>query len=138
MSLLGAFNTQLIRFFEDLVDTIPEEKAIRQALEALQGAKKINPKLILDLFYEHVYLGIYQSVLNHDEKGVIEYAKDKIQNQFNEMSAALIIFDKYWDTLSDSNHSHIWNYLKVLCVLCEKARGITPLMKNLARTQSLD
>jgi len=132
MSLLGAFNTQLIRFFEDLVDTIPEEKAIRQALEALQGAKKINPKLILDLFYEHVYLGIYQSVLNQDEKGVIEYAKKKIQNQFNEMSAALIIFDKYWDTLSDSNHKHIWDYLKVLCVLCEKARGITPLTKNLA------
>jgi hypothetical protein len=135
MSLLGAFNTQLIRFFEDLTDTIPEEKAIRQALEALHGAKKINPKLILDLFYEHVYLGIYQGILNQDEKTVIEFAKDKIQNQFNEISAALIIFDKYWDTLSDSNHAHIWDYLKVLCVLCEKARGITPLAKNLARTE---
>jgi hypothetical protein len=134
MSLLGAFNTQLIRFFEDLADTIPEEKAIRQALEALYGAKKINPKLILDLFYEHVYLGIYQSILNQDEKSVINFAKNKINNEFNEMSAALMIFDKYWDTLSDSNHTHIWDYLKVLCSLCEKARGITPLAKNLART----
>ena len=134
MSLLGAFNTQLIRFFEDLADTIPEEKSIRQALEALHGAKKINPKLILDLFYEHVYLGIYQSVLNENEKEVIEYAKIRIQEQFNEISVALIIFDKYWDTLSDSNHKHIWDYLKVLCALCEKAKGITPLAKNLART----
>jgi len=134
MSLLGAFNTQLIRFFEDLADTIPEEKAIRQALEALHGAKKINPKLILDLFYEHVYLGIYQSVLNEDEHAVIGYAKERIKNQFNEISVALIIFDKYWETLSESNHKHIWDYLKVLCVLCEKARGITPLAKNLSRT----
>jgi len=134
MSLLGAFNTQLIRFFEDLADTIPEEKSIRQALEALHGAKKINPKLILDLFYEHVYLGIYQSVLNEDVNSVIEYAKIRIKEQFNEISVALIIFDKYWDTLSDSNHRHIWDYMKVLCTLCEKAKGITPLSKNPGRT----
>ena len=55
MSALGAFNTQLIRFFEELVETYPEERDIKLGLEAIQGAKKINPKLILDLFYEHVY-----------------------------------------------------------------------------------
>ena len=129
MSLLGAFNTQLIRFFEELEETIPEEKAIRQALEALRGAKKINPKLILDLFYDHVYLGIYESVLVEDDKAIIDYAKRKIQSQFNEISPALLIFDKYWDTLSDSNHKHIWNYLKILCVLCEKAKGLAPMAK---------
>jgi hypothetical protein len=130
MSLLGAFNTQLIRFFEELEETIPEEKAIRQALEALRGAKKINPKLILDLFYDHVYLGIYESVLIEDDKAIIDYAKRKIQSQFNEISPALLIFDKYWDTLSDSNHKHIWNYLKILCVLCEKAKGLAPMVKS--------
>ena len=127
MSLLGAFNTQLIRFFEDLAEVIPEERAIRQALDAIQGAKKINPKLILDLFYDHVYIGIYESVLYEDDKKIIEYARNKINSQFNEISPALLIFDKYWDSLSESNHKHIWSYLKVLCVLCERAKGLPPM-----------
>ncbi len=129
MSLLGAFNTQLIRFFEDLAVTIPEEKSIRHALDAVQGAKKINPKLILDLFYEHVYLGIHDAVHHEDSELIIAYAKKKIETQFNEISPALVIFDKYWDTLSEMNHRHIWDYLKVLCTLCERAKGITPTVR---------
>jgi len=38
MSALGAFNTQLIRFFEDLTETFPEERDIKMALEAIQAA----------------------------------------------------------------------------------------------------
>ena len=123
MSALGAFNTQLIRFFEELVDTYPEERDIKLGLEAIQGAKKINPKLILDLFYEHVYKDMFESIRNEDEGAVIGFAKAKIAGQFNEMSSALIIFDKYWATMTEDNQKAIWKYLKVLCVLCEKARA---------------
>jgi hypothetical protein len=122
MSALGAFNTQLIRFFEELSETYPEEKAIKGALEALYGAKKINPKLILDLFYEHVYKDLNTPILNEDAEIVVAYAKNKISGQFNEMSPALFIFDKHWTTMAESNQKAIWNYLKVLCKLCEKAR----------------
>lgn len=124
MSLLGAFNNQLIRFFEELTDTYPEEKDIRFGLEALQGAKKINPKLILDLFFEHVYRDAHEIIENEDEGGIITFAKHKISNQFNEMSAALVIFDRHWHTMSDANRDAIWKYLKVLCVLCAKAKGL--------------
>ncbi len=124
MTTLGAFNNNLIRFFEDLVESYPEEKEIKYGLEALQGAKKINPKLILDLFYEHVYVPAHESIEKEDHEGVIRYAKAKIQNEFNEMSAALVIFDRHWDTMSEHNQSIIWKYLKVLCVLCEKAKGL--------------
>jgi uncharacterized UPF0160 family protein len=123
MSALGAFNTQLIRFFEELVETYPEERDIKLGLEAIQGAKKINPKLILDLFYEHVYKDLFESIRNEDEGAVIGFAKAKIAGQFNEMSSALIIFDKYWSTMTEDNQKAIWKYLKVLCVLCEKARA---------------
>lgn len=122
MSALGAFNTQLIRFFEELSETYPEEKPIKGALEALYGAKKINPKLILDLFYEHVYKDLNEPILNEDADNVVAFAKAKISNQFNEMSPALFIFDKYWATMAEPNQKAIWNYLKVLCKLCEKAR----------------
>ena len=124
MTTLGAFNNQLIRFFEDLVETYPEEKEIRFGLEALQGAKKINPKLILDLFYEHVYLQAHEAIEIEDDATVVQFAKSKIKNEFNEMSSALVIFDRHWDTMSDNNKSAIWKYLKVLCILCAKAKGL--------------
>jgi hypothetical protein len=123
MTALGAFNTQLIRFFQELKETYPEEKDIRNALEAIEGAKKINPKLILDLFWEHVYRDLHDGIAREDEAVVIGYAKAKISGQYNEMSAALLIFDKYWPSMTDANRKAIWNYLKVLCALCEKARA---------------
>jgi hypothetical protein len=124
MTTLGAFNNQLIRFFEELVETYPEEKEIKMGLEALQGAKKINPKLILDLFYEHVYQPAHEFIEREDDSALIEYAKQKVQTQFNEMSSALMIFDKHWLTMSHANQVAIWKYLKVLCILCAKAKGL--------------
>jgi len=122
MSALGAFNTQLIRFFEELSETYPEERDIKLALEAIQGAKKINPKLILDLFYENVHRDLSEAIANEDEELVIGYAKKKISGQYNEMSPALFIFDKHWTTMNEANQKAIWKYLKVLCALCEKAK----------------
>ena len=123
MSALGAFNTQLIRFFQELKDTFPEERDIRVALEAIEAVKKINPKMILELFYEHVYKGVNDALQRDDEEFVVTYARQTIQGQFNEMSAALIIFDKHWPNMTDANRKAIWNYMKVLCILCDKARA---------------
>lgn len=124
MSYLGAFNTQLIRFFEGLSDIFPEERDIKMALEAIHGLKKINPKMILELFYEHVYKPISDAIKREDEEIVIAYAKKTITSQFNEMSIALVMFDKHWTSLSDTNKENIWKYLKVLCALCEKAKDL--------------
>jgi hypothetical protein len=124
MSYLGAFTTQLVRFFEDMAETFPEEREIKMALEAVQGLKKINPKMLMELFYDYVHKGISDAVAREDEEFVIHYARSTITGQFNEMSVALMIFDKHWPTMSDANRSAIWKYLKVLCALCEKAKGI--------------
>lgn len=123
MSALGAFNTQLIRFFEQLSETYPEERDIKMSLEAIRGAKLINPKLILDLFYEHVFKDLNEAIKDKNADALIEYAKAKIANQFNEMSPALAIFDKHWGTMTADNQDVIWKYLQVLCVLCERARA---------------
>jgi hypothetical protein len=123
MSALGAFNTQLIRFFEQLVETYPEERDIKMSLEAIRGAKLINPKLILDLFYEHVHKDLKEIIAQKDAEAFIDYAHKKIANQFNEMSPALAIFDKHWGTMTADNQDVIWKYLQVLCVLCDRARA---------------
>jgi len=121
MSALGAFNTQLIRFFKELSETYPEERDIRLATEAIEGAKKINPKMILELFKDYVYDDLNEPIQREDEEYVLDYAKKKIHGKFNEMSPALIIFDKHWTTMTEQNQKAIWNYLKVLCILCKKA-----------------
>ncbi len=123
MSALSAFCSQLVKFFDDLSETFPEERDIKMAKEAVEGARKINPKLILDLFYEHVVRDLRTAILEQDDRRIVEVARVKIQTQFNEILPALSIFDKHWGTLSDSNKDSIWKYLKVLVLLAEKARG---------------
>ena len=121
MSALNAFNLQLLNFFEELCNTFPEERDIKMATEAVKGAKKINPRLVLDLFIDHVYSELAVPVANRDIITIRQVAQRKISTQFNEMISALSIFDKHWDTMGTSNQEVIWKYLKVLCILSEKA-----------------
>lgn len=130
---LGAFCVQIIRFFEELTESYPEERDIKLGLEAIQGAKKINPKLILDLFYEHVYRDAHEFIEQENDDAIVNYAREKIIGQFNEMSSALVIFHKHWDTMPESNRNAIWKYLKVLCILCAKAKGLPPPLAAAAK-----
>ena len=123
MSALTAFTAQLVNFFEEICNTFPEEKDIKMATEAIKGAKKINPRLILDLFTEHVYNDLAPSVAKRDVNQIRLVAQQKISSQFNEMISALAIFDKHWDSMGTQNQEVIWQYLKVLCILSEKARA---------------
>ena len=120
MSFLSAFTTQAVNFFEELSQTIPEEKDVKMALEAVKGAKKINPRLIYNLFYEHLYVPLKGFIEKRDVAAIVAYGKAKISSQYNEIMPAITIFDKHWVTLSVSTQEAIWQYLKVLCVLCEK------------------
>ena len=124
MSLLGAFTNQAVQFFDNLAEVIPEEKSIRGAAEAIRGAKKINPALILDLFYDHIYKDLHVAIDAKDVNTINVYGRAKIQGQFNEIMPAITIFDKHWVTLSANTQDAIWKYLKVLCVLCERLKGI--------------
>jgi hypothetical protein len=122
-STLGLFNDKLVAFFEDLAATYPEERDIKMALEAIQGAKKINPKLVLDLFINNVANPLHDDILAEDDVKVFSYAKGIINTKYNEILSALMIFDRHWPTMSDSNRKAIWNYLKVLVILSDKARA---------------
>ncbi len=124
MSALGAFTNQIVAFFEALSETIPEEKSIQMATEAIKGAKKINPKLILDLFFEHIYIDLHDAIDRKDVDAINVYGRAKISGQFNEIMPAITIFDKHWVTLSPTTQESVWKYLKVLCVLCERLKGV--------------
>lgn len=120
-TVLGIFNSKLIGFFEDLAETFPEEKDIKSALEMLQFAKKSTPTMILSMFVEYVQKPLHEHIMKEDENAIIEFARASITTQFNEISPALMIFDKHWSTLSDVNRQAIWKHLKVLVLLAERA-----------------
>jgi hypothetical protein len=121
MSVLSAFTTQMVQFFDELCVSFPEERDIKMAAEAIRGAKKINPRLILDLYREHVYREAGEAIYQKDFSTVRQIAQKKVEHQFNDMTCALALFDKHWETMGDKNREAIWQYLKVLCLLCEKA-----------------
>jgi len=121
MSYLSAFTTQLVNFFDELCNSFPEEKEIKWATEGIKGAKKINPRLVLDLFKEHVYKDCSDAIFTKNAQMIRDIAQKKFTTQFNEMNSALSIFDKHWDTMGQSNQTVIWQYLTVLCQLSEKA-----------------
>jgi hypothetical protein len=123
-SPLTQFGNLLVRFFEELSETFPEERDIKIALDTIQSARKINPRLISDLFYEHIAKDLREAIANEDEAKIIAYAKAKISTQFNEILPALAIFDKHWGTLSDQNRTSIWKYLKALVILNDRARTV--------------
>ena len=123
MSVLAAFCNQLIRFFEELQSTYSEEKSISMALEAIKAAKKSNPRLVLDMFHEYIYKVANDLIMTRNDEELIKLAKATMATRFNELMPALMIFDKYWPNMSQTNREVIWQYLEVLCKLCEKARA---------------
>jgi len=123
MSVLAAFCNQLVRFFEELQGSYPEEKSISMGLEAIKAAKKSNPKLVLDMFYEYLYKPANDLIMARKDEELILLARSIMSTRFNELMPALMIFDKYWPTMSNTNREVIWQYLEVLCKLCEKARA---------------
>jgi len=123
MSVLGAFCNQLIRFFEELQVSFPEEKSISMSLEAIKAGKRSNPKLMLDMFYEHMYKPANDLIMARKEDEILALAKKVLSTQFNELMPALMIFDKYWPGMTPTNRDVIWQYLEVLCKLCEKAKA---------------
>lgn len=93
------------------------------ALEALVAGRRANPKLILDVFYEYIVTPAGDMIVQKREDEIINYAKRTVETQFNDIMVALVIFDKYWPTMSPSNREAIWKYLQVLVTLAQKARG---------------
>ena len=127
MSILNAFTTQMVHFCDELGNTFPEEKDIKMATESVKGAKKINPRLLLTLFVEHVYKPCSKAIYEKNIHFIRRHMQDTITTQFNDMMVMLTLFDKHWDTMGESNQNTIWQYLKVLCLLSEKATAANSL-----------
>jgi hypothetical protein len=66
----------------------------------------------------------HRAIADRQVDRIIAQARQKVATQFNEIMPAITLFDKHWVGLGEPNKEAIWKYLTVLCVLCERAKGI--------------
>ena len=63
--LLNAFNTQLIDFIEDIELVFSEDNSIKKVKTALVMIKKVNPVLIIRIWYNYI-CSKYETEINND------------------------------------------------------------------------
>ena len=101
MSILNAFTTQMVQFLDELGDTFPEEKDIKMATESVKGAKKINPRLLLNLFVEYVYKPCSKAIY---EKNIHDLDLDIIDTEMKKANLKYDEFKKNKFTQNDVNN----------------------------------
>ena len=119
---LSSFTGQLVDFMKNLTETIPEEKSIKMGYAMIELTKKTNPRLLLDLFSEHIAEPLFDAINQRNLEYIQAFARAKAETEHNEILPAITVFDKYWPTLSPLSQDSIWKYLKVLCILARKAK----------------
>jgi hypothetical protein len=118
--LLNAFNTQFLDFIEDVQRVFSEDTSIKKAKTALIMIKKINPVLIIKIWYTYVASPYETEINNNNIDFFIEkdYKKDFVCVKYSDDIINHI--DKLRDpvrNMSKENQEKSLMYIKNLCIL---------------------
>ena len=122
MSIPIAFNTQLDKFLNELIQTYPEDKDFTYYKRLIDNLKKFNVRKPIEYF---------ASTIQKHTKQITERNSDFFLNNFGQIvneegadkdtqNEAFRLFNnlkKYWLEMSDDNKKVIWDYLNVLTKL---------------------
>ena len=117
MSILSAFNTQIVNLLNELNQLFPEDKDIEYAKDGVVLLKKTNPRIIYKGFMNYIYK-FKEKINNEDDSFFFEEHKD-IEND-DYMQLILKNLQTYWKTLTNNTKKNLWLYFKVLIKLSEK------------------
>lgn len=128
-SLYEIFNQKVGQFIDDVMLVFPEDGDLKLIKSGFNMIKNIKPKIIHNVFEEHVLRQYKQQILEKDEKFFLtenyEHFEEVLKEQDENVSLMEIV-DKVkskWTTLSDENKTTIWNYLHIFVKLSEKIMG---------------
>ncbi len=131
MSLLQAFNNQLIRFLEELTTTFPEIPDFRRSLNVVETMVDVTPRLFVDQFMLHMS-PYYEGIINKNEDMFLNmdikktYDKhstitdQRLQGTSTDDVNIMILFQlrNIWaKNLKDINKKAIWRNLNILLKL---------------------
>lgn len=125
------FNQQLLNLAQTLSDRFPNNKNLSIFLTGIQTLKSANKNKLIEIFTLHVYQ--YRTIImKKDETFFLtrDYLKEKKkildQNKYeddvddNKLLDIIGNLKSCWGDLNDKEHSSIWQYLRVLMVLCDR------------------
>lgn len=121
MSILSAFNNQLVNLSSNLQEMYPEDPDISFSNGAIQALKKTHPRKLYELCAKHILK--YESyILKEDNEFFITYDflednKQSIGNNTSYAESIMVNLQKYWKDMDADSKTNIWKYLKVLVVL---------------------
>jgi hypothetical protein len=122
MSIPVAFNTQLDKFLDELIQTYPEDKDFAYYKRLIDQLKRFNVRKPIEYFASVMQKHVVQiqardsdfffNNVNH----LITSETDDSSNQ-NEAFRLFTNIKKYWSEMPDDNKKVIWDYLNVLTKL---------------------
>jgi hypothetical protein len=125
--ILSAFNTHFLEFIADVQRVFPQDKDIATALNSIQLAKKMNPRLIIMAFKEHFATKYRAEILAGDLDFFInnDYNKDLSEIKLGPIGSPSVILEKI-DCLREpvkqmpaEEQQKVIKYLQNLTKLCD-------------------
>ena len=119
---LTLFINQITSLNAELVDMYPDDVDIRVCKNTIDTIKRLNPKMIVDTFYSHIY-SFKTQIMAKDETFFVDMNYNSLIKDDN--MSVVSNLKKYWSSMSTETKDCMWQYFTVLIVLCEKCKGIT-------------
>ncbi len=136
-SNLTKFNNQLDQFLTELRDLLPDLVQIRVVQDKLRMVRSMSTRIVMEGFAQYV-LPYQAQILNQDESFFLDNGENLVNTKYDEaiqsiqvaeardvskddvMKAFRMIKNIWSNRLSPENKQIIWNYFKVLVVLCKR------------------
>jgi hypothetical protein len=118
--LLTAFNTQFYDFIDDIEGVFVNDNAIKRAKTALILIKKVNPALVIKIWYKYIVVNYENEIDNNNINFFIEkdYKNDlRYLNSSDDIMKHIDSFREPVRNMGESNQQKSLMYIKNLCIL---------------------
>lgn len=118
--LMNAFNTQFFEFIDDIQYVFNGDTSIQKAKTAFTIIKKMNPALIIKIWYTYVYSKYETEINSNNINFFIEKDYKKDLAHINYSDDIINNIDKLREpvrNMSKENQEKSFKYIKNLCLL---------------------
>jgi hypothetical protein len=118
--LMNAFNEQLFEFFDDIECIFTEDTSVKKAKNALLIIKKLNPSLIIKIWYVYIYSKYKTEIDNNNIDFFIDKDYKNDLENMNKSDDIVKNIDKIRQpikNMSKENQEKSFKYIKNLCIL---------------------
>ena len=127
-TILRGFNTHLFEFIDDIISVFPDNIDIKASRTSLEYTKKLNPTLIIKIWYSYIYLP-YAAIIDAGDLEFFinkDYSND-VSNLPNsrDILAAVDALRTPIRGMSEANKTHSLTYIQNLCRLSKAYNDLT-------------